>query len=70
MEHIKSSRMLNSLDEGEQSILSDYTLGDCLGRGAFGSVYRALNWSTGETVAIKEIRLTDLPENEIRVIMV
>jgi len=70
MEQTRSSRALSSLDEGEQSILSDYTLGDCLGRGAFGSVYRALNWSTGETVAIKEIRLNDLPENEIRVIMV
>lgn len=45
-------------------------LGDCLGKGAFGSVYRALNWGTGETVAIKQIKLTDLPKGEIRVIMV
>ncbi|KAL2413195.1 hypothetical protein ABEF95_000036, partial [Exophiala dermatitidis] len=26
--------------------LKDYQLGDCLGKGAFGSVYRALNWGT------------------------
>jgi len=45
-------------------------LGDCLGKGAFGSVYRALNWGTGETVAIKKIRLTDLPKSELRTIMV
>jgi len=45
-------------------------LGDCLGKGAFGSVYRALNWGTGETVAIKQIKLVDLPKNELRVIMV
>lgn len=45
-------------------------LGDCLGKGAFGSVYRALNWGTGETVAIKQVRLVDLPKGEIRVIMV
>lgn len=44
-------------------------LGDCVGRGAFGSVYRALNWSTGETVAIKQVRLADLPRSELNVIM-
>lgn len=45
-------------------------LGDCLGKGAFGSVYKAFNWNTGETVAIKQIKLTDLPKSELRVIMV
>ncbi|KAK5711737.1 Protein kinase of the Mitotic Exit Network [Elasticomyces elasticus] len=42
--------------------LKDFQLGDILGRGAFGSVYRALNWSTGETVAIKAISLTTLQQ--------
>lgn len=51
-------------------IVGEKTLGDCLGKGAFGSVYRALNWSTGQTVAIKQIRLADLPKAELRVIMV
>lgn len=45
-------------------------LGDCIGKGAFGSVYRALNWNTGETVAVKQIKLVDLPKSELRVIMV
>ena len=49
--------------------LKDYQLGHCLGRGAFGSVYSALNWSTGETVAIKQIRLSDMPKTELKVIM-
>ena len=59
-ENIKTSDMAE---------LKDYQLGDCVGRGAFGSVYRALNWSTGETVAIKQIKLADLPKSELRVIM-
>ncbi|KAI9678081.1 MAG: hypothetical protein M1817_006025 [Caeruleum heppii] len=49
--------------------LKDYQLGDCLGKGAFGSVYRALNWGTGETVAVKQVKLADLPQSELRVIM-
>ncbi|KAI9706280.1 MAG: hypothetical protein M1820_004855 [Bogoriella megaspora] len=48
--------------------LKDYQLGDCLGKGAFGSVYKALNWNTGETVAIKQVKLADLPKSELRVI--
>ncbi|KAL1639820.1 Protein kinase of the Mitotic Exit Network [Diplodia intermedia] len=51
------------------SSLPQQQLGDCLGKGAFGSVYRALNWGTGETVAIKQVKLADLPKNELRVIM-
>jgi serine/threonine protein kinase len=50
--------------------LTEQTLGDCLGKGAFGSVYRALNWGTGQTVAVKQVRLSDLPKSELRVIMV
>ena len=56
-------------EKKQETGLKDYQLGDCLGKGACGSVYRALNWSNGETVAIKQIRLADLPKNELRVIM-
>lgn len=51
------------------SELKDFQLGKLLGKGAFGSVYQALNWGTGETVAIKQIKLADLPKSELRVIM-
>lgn len=44
-------------------------LGECLGKGASGSVYRALNWSTGETVAIKQVNLANLKKEEQNVIM-
>lgn len=50
------------------SELKDYQLGDCLGKGAFGSVFRALNMGTGETVAVKQVKLADLPKSELRVI--
>lgn len=58
----------SGMDGADDSSLQQ--LGDCLGKGAFGSVYRALNWNTGETVAIKQIKLADLPKSELRVIMV
>ena len=50
--------------------LKDYRLGECLGKGAFGSVYKAFNWGTGEAVAIKQIKIADLPKSELRMIEV
>lgn len=64
----RDDRMIKSSAK-DVAELKDYQLGDCLGKGAFGSVYRALNWNTGETVAVKQIKLADLPKSELRVIM-
>ncbi|KAF8316810.1 kinase-like protein [Clavulina sp. PMI_390] len=46
-----------------------YQLGNCIGRGQFGSVYRALNMTTGQVVAVKQIRLAGLPEPEVTQLM-
>jgi len=46
-----------------------YQLGNCIGRGQFGSVYRSLNLSTGQMVAIKRIRLSGMKENEVSDVM-
>ncbi|SPO40049.1 related to MAPKK kinase [Pseudozyma flocculosa] len=54
---------------GGNGHLAHYTLGDCLGRGAFGSVFRGLNWMTGETVAVKQIQLGNIPKSELGEIM-
>jgi serine/threonine protein kinase len=54
---------------GASKLLNDYQLGDSLGKGAFGQVYRALNWATGETVAVKEIQLSNIPKGELGQIM-
>ena len=61
----KETQRSTPAQDGE---LKDYQLGDCLGKGAFGSVFRALNMGTGETVAVKQVRLADLPKSELRVI--
>lgn len=49
--------------------LPDYQLGEVLGRGAFGCVFRALNWCTGETVAVKQVGLGNIPRSELPEIM-
>ncbi|KZT60691.1 Pkinase-domain-containing protein [Calocera cornea HHB12733] len=52
-----------------QTVLANYQLGDCLGKGASGQVYRALNWTNGETVAVKQISLSNIPKAELVDIM-
>ncbi|THU78895.1 kinase-like protein [Dendrothele bispora CBS 962.96] len=44
-------------------------LGYCIGRGQFGSVYRALNLNTLKMVAVKHIRLEGLKEEEVTRLM-
>jgi len=59
------------VDVGQNSSLyGGQRLGECLGKGAFGSVYKAFNWGTGEAVAVKQIKLGDLPKSELRMIEV
>ncbi|GAA5940349.1 uncharacterized protein JCM15063_002609 [Sporobolomyces koalae] len=42
-----------------------YQLGECIGKGQFGTVYRALNLNTGQVVAVKRIKLEGKTEAEI-----
>ncbi|KZT71958.1 hypothetical protein DAEQUDRAFT_80217 [Daedalea quercina L-15889] len=48
---------------------TQFQLGNCIGRGQFGAVYRALNLNTGQMVAVKRIRLEGLKEDEIKQLM-
>ncbi|KAH9888973.1 Pkinase-domain-containing protein [Cubamyces lactineus] len=48
---------------------TQFQLGNCIGRGQFGAVYRALNLNTGQMVAVKRIRLEGLKEEEISQLM-
>jgi serine/threonine protein kinase len=63
----RDGRSNRNTQDGEG--LKNYQLGDCLGKGAFASVYRALNWDTGETVAVKQIRTEHLGGAELKSIM-
>ncbi|EKM50459.1 uncharacterized protein PHACADRAFT_263766 [Phanerochaete carnosa HHB-10118-sp] len=48
---------------------TQFQLGNCIGRGQFGAVYRALNLNTGQMVAVKRIGLDGLKEEEISQLM-
>lgn len=54
-------------EEGKPA--TQFQLGNCIGRGQFGAVYRALNLNTGQMVAVKRISLTGLKEDEISQLM-
>jgi serine/threonine protein kinase len=45
-------------------------IGDTLGKGAFGTVFRGLNIKTGEVVAIKQIEKKLIREDQMPQIMV
>ncbi|KZV59483.1 kinase-like protein [Peniophora sp. CONT] len=58
-----------SLATGEDRRPSNFRLGNRIGRGQFGTVYRALNLNTGQTVAVKRISLEGLEEDDIGQLM-
>lgn len=47
------------LNDDEGNPITTYQLGNCIGKGQFGSVYRTLDLSTGEVVAVKRVKLED-----------
>ncbi|CAE6516090.1 unnamed protein product [Rhizoctonia solani] len=57
-------RVLVVKEEGQPAV--NYSLGDCIGKGQFGSVYRALNLTTGQMVAVKQLALDGLSADEVK----
>ncbi|KAI8053960.1 kinase-like domain-containing protein [Syncephalis plumigaleata] len=63
------SRDRLALYSDELEIIANYQLGNCIGKGQFGSVYRALNLETGQMVAIKRVYILDKDEKEVESLM-
>ncbi|GAN08564.1 conserved hypothetical protein [Mucor ambiguus] len=54
----ESGRKLALCDE-DGVVVANYQLGNCIGKGQFGSVYRTLDLATGEVVAVKQVKVDD-----------
>ncbi|CAO1621379.1 unnamed protein product [Parajaminaea phylloscopi] len=62
-----TSRHKLVLTTGGKSVT--FQMGNCIGRGQFGSVYRALNLNSGQMVAVKRIKLEGRSEEEVTQLM-
>lgn len=62
-----SRHKITLTEEGNKS--TTFQMGNCIGRGQFGSVYRALNLSTGQMVAVKRIKIEGRSEAEVTQLM-
>ncbi|KAF9434327.1 hypothetical protein BGZ76_008200 [Entomortierella beljakovae] len=51
------------------TLMATYQLGNCIGRGQFASVYKALNLVTGQVVAVKRIKIDGLNDDERDMLM-
>jgi len=49
--------------------LEHYAIGECIGSGAFGAVYNGFDTLTGTIVAIKQVSLEGVPDDELQNIM-
>ncbi|KAF9977584.1 hypothetical protein BGZ73_005567 [Actinomortierella ambigua] len=56
------------LEEGGR-VTATFQLGNCIGRGQFGAVYKALNLGTGQMVAVKRIKVDGLQDTEMDMLM-
>ncbi|KAE8250918.1 hypothetical protein A4X13_0g4252 [Tilletia indica] len=66
VQSVQSKHKLEVQENGKTVV---YQIGQCIGKGQFGSVYKALNTTTGMMLAVKRIKLTGKTEREITQLM-
>ena len=49
--------------------IKNYKLGEVIGKGSNGTVYKSLNMDTGDVVAIKQVPLHNIPKEELAAMM-
>jgi serine/threonine protein kinase len=69
-EHRTTSKGRPAVDTALLDAKGRYQLGETLGKGAFGTVYKGLDVENGDFVAIKQINCNDIPRGQLESIMV
>ncbi|KAK4511656.1 uncharacterized protein ATC70_012873 [Mucor velutinosus] len=64
----ENSNILDHCDQ-EGNMIARYKLGNVIGKGHFGTVFRALDLMSGKTVAVKQINLKDARKADIEDMM-
>ncbi|KAL1922138.1 uncharacterized protein VTP21DRAFT_10780 [Calcarisporiella thermophila] len=65
-ERVKGNTLVLLSDD---KLVAQYQLGNCVGKGQFGAVYRALNMGTGQMVAVKRIKLEEDQKDRVDSLM-
>nr|CAB3486047.1 unnamed protein product [Digitaria exilis] len=63
------SRQHNAQFHKSKTLDNKYMLGDEIGKGAYGRVYKGLDLENGDFVAIKQVSLENIPQEDLNIIM-
>lgn len=61
----KKEELREKRDKVRKEMVSKYQLGEMIGKGGIGCVLKGLDTESGETVAIKQVRLNHLKKGRL-----